>query len=72
LHAVTAASQREFADYAASEIDLERYAVFDALDVVFGGNDHDYFSNHKLYFDPYAASSSPSPGASAPFSTNRV
>ncbi len=52
LHAVTAASHHEFAAYAEAEIDLERYALFDALDVVFGGNDHDYFSNHKFYLDP--------------------
>lgn len=53
MHAVTADTQREFAEYAATSIDLERYAAFDALDVVFGGNDHDWFSNHKLYVDPY-------------------
>jgi len=53
LHAVTASTQREFADYAREEIDIEKYAMFDALDVVFGGNDHDWFSNHKIYVDPY-------------------
>ncbi len=53
LAAVQKASFAEFAAYAAHTLDTERYATFDALDVVFGGNDHDYFSNHKLYFDPY-------------------
>ena len=53
LHSVTADTQQEFAEYAATSIDVERYAAFDALDVVFGGNDHDWFSNHKLYVDPY-------------------
>ena len=53
LAAVQASSFAEFAEYADESIDLERYATFDALDVVFGGDDHDYSSNHKLYFDPY-------------------
>lgn len=53
LQMIQSASHAEFAAYAQRHIDLERYAAFDALDVVFGGNEHDYFSNHKLYFDPY-------------------
>ena len=53
LETVQEASYAEFAAFAEHHIDLERYAVFDALDVVFGGNEHDYFSKHKLYFDPY-------------------
>lgn len=53
LDKVQHASHAEFAVFAEDHIDLERYAAFDALDVVFGGNEHDYFSNHKLYFDPY-------------------
>ena len=53
LAAVQGASFADFAAYADKTIDLERYAIFDALDVVFGGAEHDYFSNHKLYFDPY-------------------
>ncbi len=53
LHAITTASNRDFATFAESELDLDKYAFFDALDVVFGGNDHDYFSNHKFYVDPY-------------------
>ena len=31
-------------------LDIEKLALFDALDVVFGGDQHDYLSNHKLYF----------------------
>ena len=53
LAAVQEASFAAFASYADRTIDVERYAIFDALDVVFGGAEHDYFSNHKLYFDPY-------------------
>ncbi|HZN94243.1 MAG TPA: CotH kinase family protein, partial [Myxococcales bacterium] len=54
LEAVSRGTHRQFARFAAEELDLERYAAFDALDVVFGNSEHDYFSNHKLYFDPYA------------------
>ncbi|MBI3179815.1 MAG: CotH kinase family protein, partial [Deltaproteobacteria bacterium] len=53
LDRIRSASFDEFATHARRAIDLEKYARFDALDVVFGGSEHDYFSNHKLYFDPY-------------------
>lgn len=59
LWAVNDATQEEFTAYATKSIDLERYAAFDALDVVFGGNDHDWFSNHKLYLDPYRGTMEP-------------
>ena len=59
LAAVQGASFAEFAAYAQQEIALERYAMFDALDVVFGGNDHDYVSNHKFYFDRYTGQLEP-------------
>lgn len=54
VEAVSRGTHRQFARFAAEEVDLDRYAAFDALDVVFGNSEHDYFSNHKLYFDPYA------------------
>ncbi len=53
LDAVQKGSFAGFASFAEETIDLDRYATFDALDVVFGGNEHDYFTNHKLYYDPY-------------------
>lgn len=53
LEAIQHANHAEFVAFSERHIDLQRYAAFDALDVVFGGNEHDYFSNHKLYFDPY-------------------
>jgi hypothetical protein len=53
LEAVARSSHREFAAFADAHIDLDRYALFDALDVVFGGNEHDYLSNHRFYVDPY-------------------
>ena len=46
-------SPRDFAAYAEEELDLPRVAIFDALDVVFGGSEHDWFSNWKFYADPY-------------------
>jgi hypothetical protein len=53
LSNVRDASSLAFGEYAERELDVEKFALFDALDVVFGGNQHDYSDNHKLYFDPY-------------------
>jgi hypothetical protein len=47
------ATVREFAEFARAEIDLEAFAAHEALDVIFGGDQHDFRDNHKLYFDPY-------------------
>lgn len=52
-------SHEHFARYAEDELDLERFAMFDALDVVFGGSEHDYQSNHKMYADPYRGKMEP-------------
>lgn len=53
LAAINGASHQAFADYAEAELDLPRFATVDALDVVFGGSEHDWLSNHKIYADPY-------------------
>lgn len=53
IDAVHTASPQRFAQFASRHLDLEKFATFDALDVVFGNNQHDYHQNHKLYFDPY-------------------
>jgi hypothetical protein len=53
IEAVNQASPQAFADFAEHHLDLKKLALFDALDVVFGGNNHDFDQNHKLYFDPY-------------------
>jgi hypothetical protein len=53
INKVNFASAQEFADFARRYLDLDKFALFDALDVVFGNNQHDYAKNHKLYFDPY-------------------
>jgi len=51
--ALNDASPAEFVRYADAHLDIERFARWDALDVVFGCNQHDFSENHKLYFDPY-------------------
>ncbi len=53
LDVVAHGTASEFAQFAERHLDLERFITFDALDVIFGGNEHDFHQNHKLYFDPY-------------------
>ena len=53
IEAINAPSARTFAEYAERHLDLDKFAKLDALDVVFGCNQHDFAENHKLYFDPY-------------------
>jgi hypothetical protein len=53
LSVLRTASVAEFADFARHEIDLEAFAWFEAVDIAFGCDQHNYRENHKLYFDPY-------------------
>ena len=53
MAAVYGGSHAAFADYARRELDLDRFALFNALDVVFAGEQHDFQSTQKLYYDPY-------------------
>lgn len=53
LTAVNRSTARGFAEFAETTLDIDKFATFDAIDVVFGNNQHDYHQNHKLYFDPY-------------------
>jgi hypothetical protein len=53
LRMVNEAPPAEFVRFARDEIDLEKFAAYDAVDVVFGGNQHDWDQDHKLFFDPY-------------------
>jgi hypothetical protein len=53
LRAVNADDRAAFAEFARDHLDVERFAVMDALDIVFGTNQHDFNQGHKLYFDPY-------------------
>jgi hypothetical protein len=53
LGVVAHGTAAEFERFAQLHLDLDRFVTFDALDVIFGGNEHDFHQNHKLYFDPY-------------------
>jgi len=53
LQVIGTSSQREFATFARDHLALEPLALFDAVDVTFGGDRHDYGRNHKLLLDPY-------------------
>ena len=53
LTRVRKGSFREFDDFVRHEMDLEAFATFDAVDVAFGGDRHNYRQNHKYAFDPY-------------------
>jgi hypothetical protein len=43
----------QFAEFAERDLDLEKFARMDLLDVAFGGDQHDFRENHKYYLDPY-------------------
>lgn len=53
VRAINATTVSEFDQYASRHLDLDKFAAFDAIDVTFGCNQHDFGDNHKLYFDPY-------------------
>lgn len=53
LTKVRTGTYREFADFARYEVDLEKFAAFDAIDVAFGGDRHNFRQNHKYAYDPY-------------------
>jgi hypothetical protein len=55
LEVVNVGDQERFARFAERHLDLERLALLDALDVVFGNDQHDFHQDHKFYFDPYRA-----------------
>ena len=55
LSVVKSGDQERFADFADRHLDLDRFALLDALDVIFGNDQHDFHQDHKLYFDPYRA-----------------
>lgn len=46
-------SNLAFADFADNELDLNKFALMDVLDVAFGGDQHDFRENHQYYIDPY-------------------
>lgn len=42
-----------FAEFARAHLDLSKFALLEALDIVFGCSQHNWDQDHKLYFDPY-------------------
>ena len=72
LSQVRGASVAEFADFARHEIDLDAFAEFEAIDIAFGCEQHNFRENHKLYFDPYRGRWSRWPGAFAAFEHDPV
>lgn len=53
LQRIQRADPLAFQRYAEDRIDLKAFAEFDALDVVFGIDQHNYDENQKLYYDPH-------------------
>ena len=53
IYSINSGTTREFIEYAPRHLALDKFATFDALDVVFGCSQHDFSDNHKLYYDPY-------------------
>lgn len=56
LKNISNASYAQFASYAKQHIDMAAFAAFEAIDVVFGVEQHGFKENQKLYFDPYKGS----------------
>lgn len=71
LFHVHRASARDFADFAAHELDLETFARLDAIDVAFGGDQRDFRENHEYYFDPYRGRWEPIAGGIRGFRDDR-
>jgi hypothetical protein len=53
LALVREADAAGFVDFARHELDLERFAALEALEIVFGAEERDARRNHKLYLDPH-------------------
>ncbi len=53
LEVVREATHREFEEFARYELDLQKFAMFDSIDIAFGGNRHNFRQNQKYAYDPY-------------------
>jgi len=53
IQVINKGTPSQFAEYADQHLDVDRFAIFDALDVAFGCNQHDFGDHHKFFFDPY-------------------
>ena len=42
-----------FAAFARAHLDLSKFALLEALDILFGCSQHNWDQDHKFYFDPY-------------------
>jgi hypothetical protein len=56
LHHITKSSYKAFSRFAKQHVNLEAFAAFEAIDVIFGIEQHGFRENQKLYFDPYIGS----------------
>ena len=53
INAINNYSDNEFYTFFNDYMDKEKFYSFFSLDSYFGGTHHDYYHNHKIYFDPY-------------------
>ena len=56
LKQIAQANYRDFGRYARNHINFDAFATFEAIDVIFGIEQHGFRENQKLYFDPYIGS----------------
>ncbi len=53
LKMINNAEYSDFLNFYKHEIDKQSFARYEALDIIFGSDQHDFNQNHKIYFDPY-------------------
>jgi len=53
IEIVNEKSAEKFMDQFITYFDIEKYYLYWGIDTLLGTNHHDFFHNHKLYFDPY-------------------
>ena len=58
IEAINSYNHQEFYEFAETFLSKEYYTYL-ALDVLWGTHHHDYFHNHKIYFDPYKGKFTP-------------
>ena len=58
IEAINKYNQEEFYEFAETFLSKQYYTYL-ALDVLWGTHHHDYFHNHKIYFDPYKGKFTP-------------
>jgi CotH kinase protein/Right handed beta helix region len=53
IEGVNTPNDQDFYDFFRTYLDADKFYAYFALDVITGSAHHDFFHNHKLYFDPY-------------------